>query len=216
MPVREGFDRSGLNFRWGAMFLRFDGAKPRQFPSALRRRRKRRLLLPKSLPQWRRRPQLRLSDGRGSLRSPVALFGLGLVLGMLRKPEDRTSRQMGPAAEEIWGPWVNSSREAVICLSNPDAAVLKRLDQSPGADYKPKRFPMHASDEAVVRDALRPPPGGRIYFTPATNMGKMGEAVAGVFLGAISDAGRNAGERDAKPHSGLGRPETAEFHHFRQ
>ena len=112
----------------------------------------------------------------------VALFGLGLILGMLRKPEDRTSRQIGPAAEEIWGPWVNSSREAVICLSNPDAAVLKRLDQSPGADYKPKRFPMHASDEAVVRDALRPPPGGRIYFTPATNMGKMGEAVAGVFL----------------------------------
>ena len=112
----------------------------------------------------------------------VALFGLGLVAGLFRTTEDRTSRKIGPAAEEIWSPWVNSSREAVICLSNPDAAVLKRLDQAPGADYKPRRFAMHASDEAVVRNVLPMPAGGRIFFTPATNMGKMGEAVAGVFL----------------------------------
>jgi hypothetical protein len=41
---------------------------------------------------------------------------------------------------------------------------------------------MQPSEEAVVREALRLPAGGRIYFTPATNMGKMGEAIAGVFL----------------------------------
>jgi hypothetical protein len=105
-----------------------------------------------------------------------------LAAGLFRSTEDRTSRRIGPAAEAIWGPWVNSSREAVICLSNPDAAVLKRLDQAPGTDYKPQRFPMHPSDEAVVRNLLSMPPAGRIYFTPATNMGKMGEAVAGVFL----------------------------------
>jgi hypothetical protein len=70
----------------------------------------------------------------------------------------------------------------VICLSNPDAAVVKRLDQPPGPEYRPLRFPMHPSEDAIVRQALNLPVGGRIYFTPATNMAKMGEAVAGVFL----------------------------------
>ena len=38
------------------------------------------------------------------------------------------------------------------------------------------------------------PPGGRIYFTPATNMAKMGEAFAGIFLSRfLTQAGAQVG-----------------------
>ncbi|HYP12523.1 MAG TPA: hypothetical protein VEQ63_01250 [Bryobacteraceae bacterium] len=112
----------------------------------------------------------------------AALFAVGMAVGSLRSAEGGAPKMLGPAAEEIWRAWLGSPREAVICLSNPDAAVIKRLDQAPGPEYRPLRFPMHPSEDAVVREALKLPPGGKIYFTPATNMAKMGEAVAGVFL----------------------------------
>ena len=41
---------------------------------------------------------------------------------------------------------------------------------------------MHPTDEAIFRDVLKLPPGGRMYFTPVTNQAKMGEAIAGVLL----------------------------------
>jgi hypothetical protein len=112
----------------------------------------------------------------------AVLFLVGMLVGSLRSTNDASPKLLGSAAEEIWRPWISSAREAVICLSNPDAAVVKRLDQAPGPAYRPFRFPTHPAEDAIIRQALKLPVGGRIYFTPATNMAKMGEAVAGVFL----------------------------------
>lgn len=112
----------------------------------------------------------------------AVLFAAGLSVGSFRNSEEGIQRHIGPAAEEIWSAWLNPAREAVICLSNPDAAVLKRLDHAPGPEYRPLRYPMHPSEDAIVRETLGMPGGGRIFFTPATNMAKIGEAVAGVFL----------------------------------
>lgn len=89
---------------------------------------------------------------------------------------------MSPAMKEIWGPWLTDGREAVICFSNPMTAVVKQFDHPIPPDALPKRFPMHPGDEAVFRDVLRLPAGGRLYFTPVTNQAKMGEAIAGVSL----------------------------------
>ena len=71
---------------------------------------------------------------------------------------------------------MNSSREAVICLSNPDAAVLKRLDQAPGADYKPQRFAMHASDveELVSANVTSDACGRKDFFHTGHEHGKDG------------------------------------------
>jgi hypothetical protein len=122
------------------------------------------------------------------LAGAVALFGLGLAAGIWwdsSTPAATPLARIGPAIAEIWGPWINSPRDAVICLSNPTAAWVKRLDQTPGPDYMPPRFPMDRGTEAIFRDSLQLPAGGKIFINPSTNAAKLGEAVAGVFLARV-------------------------------
>lgn len=116
----------------------------------------------------------------------VVLFALGIASGIIWKSAASvpgSSLRLGPAATAVWSAWLKSPTGAVVCMSNPDAAVVKRLDRPPVEGYHPTRFPIHPSDESIYRDMLQLPAGGKLYFTPASNMAKMGEAVAGVFLG---------------------------------
>src|SRR5688572_1131851 len=46
----------------------------------------------------------------------AVLFAMGLGIGSIRTAEVRSQKRIGPAAEEIWSAWMNTSREAVICL----------------------------------------------------------------------------------------------------
>ncbi len=125
----------------------------------------------------------------------VVLVGVGITVGILQHtPAPRAGApRIEAAAAEIWGAWLKSPRDVVICMSNPDAAVVKRLDRPPEENYHPPRFPVHPTEEPVIREAFKLPSGGRIYITPATNMAKMGEAVAGVYLGQfLANAGKLA------------------------
>jgi len=112
------------------------------------------------------------------------LFALGLVVGRwsAATPTVTQAHRTSPAAKEIWGAWLSDAQEAVICFSNPITAVVKHFDHPTPPDALPRRYPMHPADEAVFRDVLRLPAGGRMYFTPVVNQAKMGEAVAGVLL----------------------------------
>jgi hypothetical protein len=116
----------------------------------------------------------------------LGLFALGALFGRLAlSPKTAVGVNvggLGPAAIEIWNPWLGSASPAVICLSNPSAAWVKRLDQPPNSVNHPPRFALPPDLDPVLRNALRLPLGGQVYFTPSTNAAKMGEAVAGVFL----------------------------------
>lgn len=114
----------------------------------------------------------------------AVLFLAGLLVGRLSMPASTATAtaQISPIIKEVWGEWLADPREAVICFSNPITAVVKHFDQPLPSDAQPRRFPMHPSDEAVFRDVLKLPAGGRMYFTPVINQAKMGEAIAGVSL----------------------------------
>lgn len=125
----------------------------------------------------------------------AAIFLLGLAVGKWLEPAKQqlaAGSPVSPVVKEIWGPWLNDTREAIICFSNPMTAVLKRFDQPISPDALPKRFAMQPEDEAVVRQRLKLPPGGRIYFTPVINQAKMGEALSGVTLTHFLVAGGKA------------------------
>ena len=73
---------------------------------------------------------------------------------------------------------MNSSREAVICLSNPDAAVIKRLDQAPGPEYRPLRFPMNPTEDAIVRRRCECPREADLFHS-RNQHGQDGRGLAG-------------------------------------
>jgi hypothetical protein len=123
------------------------------------------------------------------------LFVLGIAVGRWSAPAELLrsgGSEVSPALKEIWGPWLNHAQEALICFGNPITAVVKHFDHATPPDAMPRRFPMHPSDEAVFREVLRLPAGGRMYFTPVINQAKMGEAIAGVSLARFfSSAGKS-------------------------
>ena len=92
---------------------------------------------------------------------------------------------VGSATREIWGPWINAGRPAVICFSTPMTAILKHFEQPLPPDTRPKRFRAHPADEQIYRQSFQTSAGGAFYFTPAVNQTKVGEAVAGVQLSAL-------------------------------
>ena len=89
------------------------------------------------------------------------------------------------ATREIWGPWMDTGRSAVICFSTPMTAIIKHFEQLIPPDTQPKRFRAHPADEEIYRQSFQIPSGGGFYFTPAVNQTKVGEAVAGVRLSAL-------------------------------
>ena len=89
------------------------------------------------------------------------------------------------ATREIWGPWMDAGRPAVICFSTPMTAIIKHFEQPLPPDTQPKRFRAHPADEQIYRQSFQTPAGGAFYFTPAVNQTKVGEAVAEVQLSAI-------------------------------
>ena len=146
----------------------------------------------------------------------AVLFAIGLGIGSMRTSEVRSQKRIGPAAEEIWSAWMNTSREAVICLSNPDSAVIKRLDQAPGPEYRPLRHPLNPTEDAIVRETLRMPPWRPHLFHPRYQHGQDGRGLSGHFPQPVSDASRRASRRNAKPNLRLGGFESAERHLPRQ
>ena len=117
--------------------------------------------------------------------APVAamvLLAAGYFLGMRSAPPPAT---IGAATKEIWGPWMNSKRQTVLCFSSPMTAVIKYFDQVLPADTIPRRFRAYADAEELFRQSFRTPKGGAFYFTPTVNQTKLGEAVSGVLLASL-------------------------------
>lgn len=89
------------------------------------------------------------------------------------------------ATREIWGPWIASGRPAIICFSSPMTTVLKHFEAVLPADTLPKRFRAQPAEEEVYRQAFSLPPGGAVYYSPAVNQTKVGEAMAAVQLTSL-------------------------------
>jgi hypothetical protein len=111
----------------------------------------------------------------------LVLMAAGYYAGTVRSVAP-ASPAGGGATEEIWGPWIASPRPAIICFSSPMTTVLKHFETVLPADTVPKRFRVQAAEEEVYRQAFHLPPGGAVYYSPAVNQTKVGEAMAAVQL----------------------------------
>lgn len=131
---------------------------------------------PRRVTRWR--PWL-LAGG-----AAILLLGAGYFLGANSSltPAGPTA---GAATHEIWGPWMASGRPAVICFSSPMTTVVKHFEKALPADTVPKRMRAQPEDEEVYRQAFHLPPGGAVYYSPAVNQTKVGEAMAAVHLTSL-------------------------------
>ncbi len=115
------------------------------------------------------------------------LVGIALLAGayFLGARSAVPSPSIGQVTKEIWGPWIHSRRQTVLCFSSPMTAVIKHFEQVLPIDTIPKRFRAHPDQEDLFRQSFHVPPGGAFYFTPAINQTKLGEALAGVHLATL-------------------------------
>lgn len=93
--------------------------------------------------------------------------------------------EVGRATQEFWGPWQDSGRPAVVCYSSPLTTVVKHFDKALPPDSLPKRIPVREAEAGILRSAFGLRDGGALYFMPAINQTKLGEAIAGVQISSV-------------------------------
>lgn len=127
----------------------------------------------------------------GIAASAGLAFVAGWFLGrgdLWKRAAERSTNSMPAAVKEIWAPWLRDNREIVVCFSNPMTAVFKHFAEPLAEDALPRRFKADPEETLLLRKAFNLPPGGHIYYTPAANQGKMGEAFAAVNLSSFFSA----------------------------
>jgi hypothetical protein len=116
----------------------------------------------------------------------LVAIGLFCALGAGYWAGTRTARpEVGWATLEFWGPWINSGRPAVICYSSPLTTVVKHFEKELPPDTLPKRIPVREAEAGIMRSAFGLREGGALYFMPAINQTKVGEAIAGVQISSV-------------------------------
>jgi hypothetical protein len=121
-----------------------------------------------------------------TVMSGILLLLLGYWAGatLHRNPQ---SASIDPAISEIWGPWLNDSAGAVICLSNPLTAVVKQFPFTLPVEphHNPPRIVVTPEQAESFRGFFELPPGGHFYLYPALSQSKTGEALGTATLTAM-------------------------------
>jgi hypothetical protein len=110
----------------------------------------------------------------------LCALAAGYLAGSRNSPAE-----IGTATREFWGPWKESMRPAVVCYSSPMTTVVKHFDRELPPDTVPKRIPVREAEANILRSAFGLRDGGALYFMPAINQTKVGEAIAGVNIAAV-------------------------------
>ena len=125
---------------------------------------------------------------RAPLLSPhlAAITAIALCLGVLVGWVAQPSRANAPAIDasiaELWGSWLTDKQGAVICLSNPYIAVVKRLDGPLSPSVLPHPIEAEPRDAQELERYFNLPANGRVYLYPGIAHAKMGEAIGGIEL----------------------------------
>lgn len=112
----------------------------------------------------------------------VAVFWLGWWTRSWQ-PASRAAQPAAPEAiREIWGAWLGHDSAAVLCLSNPATASVRRFSRPIEPNPEHQGVPVTATQEAALREFFKFPDGGNIYLYPVMAQAKMGEALAAISL----------------------------------
>lgn len=105
------------------------------------------------------------------------VLGLGLLIGWFAGRWRGVTSAIDPSVAELWGSWLTDRQGAVICLSNPYVAVVKRLDAPLSPSVLPHPIEAEARDGAQLEAYFNLPPHGPVYLYPGIAHAKMGEAI---------------------------------------
>jgi hypothetical protein len=116
----------------------------------------------------------------------VAFVGIALCVGVPIGWIAERSRANAPVVDaaiaELWGSWLTDKQGAVICLSNPYIAVVKRLDGPLSPSVLPRPIEAEPRDAGQLEAYFNLPANGRVYLYPGVAHTKMGEAIGGIEL----------------------------------
>jgi hypothetical protein len=84
---------------------------------------------------------------------------------------------------QIWAPW--SGSPAVICYSNPMAALIRYFPGPVAAEAASNSIRPQPDQEKLFRDKFGLPPGGQLRFSPTIAQTMMGEAGASTHLATL-------------------------------
>lgn len=123
-----------------------------------------------------------------SLLSPrlAAIAGIALCVGALigwiaERPHGSVPA-IDAAIADLWGSWLTDKQGAVICLSNPYIAVVKRLDAPLSPSVLPHPIEAEPRDGGQLEAYFNLPANGHVYLYPGIAHAKMGEAIGGIEL----------------------------------
>ena len=117
----------------------------------------------------------------------ILLFVSGWVLGWKTTSRGNLSStpKISPVAQEVWGNWLQTGTDAVICLSNPMTAVIKHFSTPLPPGSLPFRAKAPKDLDKLFRDTFKLSPGGSLYLSPAISKSNTGEAIGAVHLTAF-------------------------------
>ncbi|HWE00011.1 MAG TPA: hypothetical protein VG345_13265, partial [Bryobacteraceae bacterium] len=106
----------------------------------------------------------------------------GLLIGWAAARLSKTRAPIDSSVADLWGSWLTDKQGAVICLSNPSIAVVKRLEAPLAPSVLPHPIEAEARDGSRLEQYFNLPPGGHVYLYPGIAHAKMGEAIGGIEL----------------------------------
>ena len=105
------------------------------------------------------------------------VLGVGMLIGLAAGRSRRATSAIDASVAELWGSWLADRQGAVICLSNPYVAVVKRLNAPLSPSVLPHPIEAEPRDGAQLEAYFNLPPGGPLYLYPGVAHAKMGEAI---------------------------------------
>jgi hypothetical protein len=139
-----------------------------------------------SVGSWKSDPRESAWNGKWKAAAAIVVFAAGLGAGAVlfrRAPQE--ALPIGPAVREIWSAWLAPKSTATVCFSSPLTAVVKHFETQLPPETLPKRFLAKGEVDREFRRAFRLGENGFIYYTPAVNQTKTGEAIAGVHVSSL-------------------------------
>ena len=130
-------------------------------------------------------PPMRSRRTVGGIAALLATLALGMVAGSLvqRYRAELARAETSQAVQDVWGPWLSTSRGVVVCFTNRMTASLRHETEPERRLRDGWYLPEPSEGSTLFRQAFGLSSEGRLNVLPEQVMVKVGEAQAGARIG---------------------------------
>jgi hypothetical protein len=123
----------------------------------------------------------------GGIAALLATLALGMVAGSLVQSyrAELARAETTQAVQDVWGPWLSTSRGVVVCFTNRMTASLRHETEPERRLRDGWYLPEPSEGSALFRQAFGLSNEGRLNVLPEQVMVKLGEAQAAARIGAF-------------------------------